>query len=209
MKKVFVVLCIVVVGLLGLNMLPERAATADSEFMIGDLSKLAQQLNVEPGDDGKYTLASILESLCLKIDEVDERLSTLESAVATTTKDINTHISNLETKIANGSSFSTWSELQSRVDALETWATDMKWTEEELIGKVNELIDWANNLRWTNTDAQWIKDRLGWVENRLEQIERDLSTTLGVDLSYRLQQLEWELNSLRNDLNNLRWQIGN
>lgn len=122
MKKVFVILCIVVVGLLGLNMLPERAATADSEFMIGDLSKLAQQLNVEPGDDGKYTLASILEALW----------GSLEAKVH-----------NLDTKLSYRVSHSTGSELSGRIDSLQDWAWEhVDWANREL----NRLWDAINDL---------------------------------------------------------------
>lgn len=160
MKKVFVILCIVVVGLLGLNMLPERAATADSEFVIGDLSKLTELLNVEPEADGRYSLVSVLEGLYSKIEDVDKRVSVLGLT-----------ISDLQTKLSYLGSGTT---ADSRVDSL----TD--WTEHELNklwNELNELARWAENrLRAIEYGSGSILDsRLQWLENRVERIGDEIN----------------------------------
>jgi hypothetical protein len=96
MRKTFLVLCIVALALLGLSTLPRMTATGDSDFAIGNLSKIAEELGVVPEEDGKYSLASILEAFYVRSEKMDQLISLVVlDSIESTEK----QISDLETTI--------------------------------------------------------------------------------------------------------------
>jgi len=201
MKKTFLVLCIVAVALLGLSALPRRTATADSEFAIGDLSKLAEDLGVVPEDTGRYSLTNILEALYIKFENANKQVSDLES---TTTK-INNTLSNLQVEVH--------SIRQGAVGVSSDQLNELAdWTEREL----NRLWDKLNSRniesRLQQIEGQ-LRDqsgrnldyRLSQMELRIQQIEWTLQVIKSSNSNdYRLQQIEWKLNDLQNQINSLR-----
>jgi chromosome segregation ATPase len=169
MRKTFLVLCIVALALLGLNMLPERTATADSDFAIGNLSKIAEKLGVEPDEAGKYNLASILEAF---YDDHRHTRSVFSQAILS----IESRVGQLENEVPSGSGSYNNTNIESRLRQLE-----------------NEV----RSASGSNLDF------------RLRQIEDQLRNSSGRDLDYqlrqmesRIQQIEWELDNLQNQINN-------
>jgi len=184
MKKAFLVLCIVGIVLLGLTMLPGRIATADSELVSGDLSKLAKDLGIVPEDTGRYSLADILEAFYVQVQNTNTQVSILQLTVT----EIGDTVSNLQTEVhtirqgAVGVSLDQLNELAN-------------WTERE----VTKL--WNN---WNRLDNVSIERRLQQMESRIQQIEWTLQGINANSNDYRLQQIEWKLNDLQNQINSLR-----
>lgn len=176
MKKAFLVLCIVAVGLLGLNMLPGRTATADSEFVIGDLSKLAQDLEIVPEDNGGYSLADILEAFYTKVENANKQISALESTVT----EINNILSNLQVEVHN----------------IRQGAVGVS------VDQLNNLGDWTEG----ELHKLWDKLNSSNVESRLQRIEGALRSQSGgnfdsrlYDIERHLQQIEYKLQQNNND----------
>jgi len=210
MRKTFLVLCIVALALLGLSALPRMTATADSDFAIGNLSKLAEDLGVLPEETGKYSLASILEALYASIENTNKQVSDL----GTTITKLSGSISSLQVEVHS-----------IRQEAVGVSADQLDeladWTEHEL----NRL--WDN---WNSLDNMNIESRLWQIENqlrensgsnldsRLRQMESSIQqiewTLQGVNLAGNdsrlrqmessIQQMQWNLNDLQNQINSLR-----
>jgi len=159
MRKTFLVLCIVALALLGLNMLPERTATADSDFVIGDLSKIAEKLRVVPEEDGKYSLASILEALHAGVVSAYSRAVILEIDTSNSVSELKAEMSSIK---------------QGAVGVSTTQLNDLTdWTEREL----NRL--WSN-LRQLENDVRpgggsYLESRIQWLESSMRQTERELN----------------------------------
>ena len=203
MKKAFLVLCIVGVGLLVLNMLPGRTATADSELVSGDLSKLAKDLGVVPEDTGRYSLADILEAFYVQVENTNTQVSTLQATV---------------TKIGD-----TVSNPQAEVHTIRQGAVGVS------LDQLNELANWTErevtrlSNNWNGVGDTGIERRLRQIEgqlrdqsgrnldyqlsqmgSRIQQLEWALQGINSNSNDYRLQQIEWELNDLQNQINSLR-----
>ena len=201
MRKTFLVLCIAALALLGLSALPRITATADSDYAIGDLSKIAGELGVVPEETGKYSLTSILEALHASVENTNKQSS-----------DLGTTITKLSSSI---------SSLQVEVHSIR----------QEFVGvssdQLNELADWTRG----ELNRLWDKVNNRSVESRLQQIEAQLRDESGRNLDYRLsqmesriqqiewtlqgikssnsndyhlQQIEWKLDDLQNQINSLR-----
>jgi peptidoglycan hydrolase CwlO-like protein len=198
MRKTFLVLCIVALVLLGLNVPSRRTATADSDFAVGDLSKIAEQLGVVPEETGKYSLASILEALYASVESTNKQASGL----GTTITELSSSISSLRLQVR----IIRQEALGVSLDQLNELAD---WTESEL----NRL--WGSLQRIENEfgghSGSYLESRLQWLESSIRQIERALQgiNTTGNDYRLRqiessIQQIEWELNNLQCQINSLR-----
>jgi len=163
MRKTFLVLCIAVLALLGLSALPRITATADSDYAIGDLSKIAEELGVVPEETGKYSLTSILEALHASVENTNKQASDL----GTTITKLSSSISSLQVEINNLKQRS----MGVNSDQLNKLAD---WTE----AQVNGLWDTCNSTNRLN------------VESRLQQIEGQLRDTSGGNADSRLRQME-------------------
>jgi len=210
MRKTFLVLCIVALALLGLSALPRMIATADSDFVIGDLSKIAADLGVAPEETGKYSLASILEALYASVENTNKQVSDLE-----------TTISKLSSSI---------SSLQGEVNSLKQRSMGVSsdqlnkladWTEAQL----NNLWDTCNNFNRLNVEHRLLQiegqlrdssggnadSRLRQIESRIQQIEwtlqganRSVNDSRLRQIESSMQQMQWTLHDLQNQINNLR-----
>ena len=210
MKKTFLVLCIIALALLGLSALPRMTATADSDFAIGNLSKIAEELGVVPEETGKYSLASILEALYASVENTNEQASDL----GTTITKLSSSISSLQVEVNNLKQRS----MGVSSDQLNNLAD---WTEAQL----NSLWDTCNSLNRLNVERRLLQiegqlrdssggnadSRLRQIESRIQQIEWTLQglNTGANDSRLRqiessMQQMQWTLNDLQNQINNLR-----
>jgi peptidoglycan hydrolase CwlO-like protein len=201
MKKTFLVLCIIALALLGLSALLRMTATADSDFAIGNLSKIAEELGVVPEEAGKYSLASILEALYASIENANKQASDLE----TTITKLSSSISSLQVEVH--------SIRQEAVGVNSDRLNEfISWTERELNNLWGKLNSFNVESRLQQIEGQ-LRDqsgrnldyRLSQMESRIQQIEWTLQ---GIQSSnsndYRLQQIEWKLNDLQNQINSLR-----
>ena len=210
MRKTFLVLCIVALVLLGLSALPRMTATADSDFAIGNLSKIAEDLGVVPEETGKYSLASILEALYASVENTNKQVSDL----GTTITKLSGSISSLQVEVNNLKQRS----MGVSSDQLNNLAD---WTEAQL----NSLWDTCNSLNRLNVERRLLQiegqlrdssggnadSRLRQIEARIQQIEWTLQglNTGANDSRLRqiessMQQMQWTLNDLQNQINNLR-----
>jgi len=181
MRKTFLVLCIVALALLELSALPRMTATADSEFAIGNLSKIAEDLGVLPEETGKYSLASILEALYASVENTNKQVSDL----GTTITKLSGSISSLQVEVHN-----------IRQEAVEVSS-----------GQLNELADWTEReltRLWDELNGRNLDYQLSRMESRIQQIEWTLQGVNSNRNDYRLQQIEWKLNDLQNQINSLR-----
>jgi chromosome segregation ATPase len=192
MRKTFLVLCIVALALLGLNMLPERTATADSSLAIGNLSTIAEELGVEPDEAGKYNLASILEAF------YDDHRTT-RSLFSRFLLSMDSRVTQLENEAPSGSGSYNNTNLESRVRQLENEVRSGSgsYNNTNLESRVQQLENEVRAASGSNLDF------------RLRQIEDQLRNSSGRDLDYqlrqmesRIQQIEWALNNLQNQINN-------
>ncbi|MCK4393106.1 hypothetical protein KAX17_09395 [Candidatus Bipolaricaulota bacterium] len=203
MKKAFLVLFIVGVGLLGLNMLPGRTATADSELVSGDLSKLAKDLGVVPEDTGRYSLADILEAFYVQVENTNTQVSALQSTV---TK-IGDTVSNLQAEVhtirqgAVGVSLDQLNELASWTEREVTKLWN-NWNRLDNLNIERRLQQIEGELR--DQSGRNLDYRLSRMESRIQQIEWTLQGINSNSNDYRLQQIEWKLNDLQNQINSLR-----
>lgn len=202
MKKVFLIGCIVAIAVLGLGTLPQRTATADSEFVIGDLSKLAQELEIVPEDNGRYTLADILEAFYAKIENNNKRLAVLESKAS----EMSSTLYNLQIEVRNIRQEDSGISSDQLNDLAE-------WTEDEL----NKVWNYLNGRNIENrllrierqlqdSSGHNLDYQLSQMDSRILQIEwtlQEIKSSASND--YRLDQIEWKLNDLQNQIDNLRW----
>lgn len=184
MRKTFLVLCIVALILLGLNAVPGGTATADSDFAIGNLSNIAKELGVTPGENGKYNLVSILEALYASVENTNKQVSDLETRI---TK-LGDFISSLQVEVSNIRQAPT----QVTSDQLNKLA---EWTEREL----NRL--WDN---WNDLDNLNIESRLRQIENQLRQNSGSSLDTRLRQMESRIQRIEWTLQESNTDANDSR-----
>ncbi len=210
MRKTFLVLCIVALALLGFSALPRMTVTADSDFAIGNLSKIAEELGVEPEETGKYSLASILEALYASVETTNKQTSDLGTAI---TK-LSSSISTLQVEINN-------LKQQSMGVSLDQLNKLADWTE----AQVNSIWDTCNSFNRLNVERRllqlesqlrehsgsYLDTRLQQIESRIQKIEWTLQGRNSNSNDYRLQQIEsriqqmeWTLNDLQNQVNNLR-----
>jgi chromosome segregation ATPase len=159
-------------------------ATADSEFAIGNLSKIAEDLGVLPEETGKYSLASILEALYASVENTNKQVSDL----GTTITKLSGSISSLQVEVHN-----------IRQEAVGVSS-----------GQLNELADWTerelNRLwdNWNRSDNRNIESRLWQIENQLrEDSGSNLDSRLR-QMESRIQQIEWKLDDLQYQINSLR-----
>jgi len=183
MRKTFLVLCIVALALLGLSALPRTTATADSDFAIGNLSKIAEDLGVVPEETGKYSLASILEALYASVENTNTNKQV---------SDLGTTITKLSGSI---------SSLQVEVNSIRQEAVGVS------SDQLNKLADWTEReltRLWDELNGRNLDYQLSRMESRIQQIEWTLQGVNSNRNDYRLQQIEWKLNDLQNQINSLR-----
>jgi|AntAceMinimDraft_16_1070373.scaffolds.fasta_scaffold70102_2 archaellum component FlaC len=201
MRKTFLVLCIVALALFGLSSLSRMTATADSDFAIGNLSKIAQGLGVAPEETGKYSLASILEALYASVEDTNKQVSDL----GTKTTQLSSSISSLQVEVNNlkqGSVGVSSDQLNELADSTEQelnrlWAN---WNSVDNTNIESRLQQLENHLR----SGSYLDSQLQQMESRIQQIERTLQGISSTGNDYRLQQIEWKLNDLQNQINSLR-----
>jgi len=210
MRKTFLILCIVALALFGLSSLSRMTATADSDFAIGNLSKIAQDLGVAPEETGKYSLASILEALYASVENTNKQVSDL----GTTVTKLSGSISSLQVEV-NSLKQGSVGVSSDQLDKLSSW------TEAEL----NRLWDTCNGFSRLNVEGRLLQiegqlrdnsggnadSRLRQMESRIQRIEWALQgvNSSGNDSRLRqiessMQQMQWTLNDLQNQINNLR-----
>ena len=202
MRKTFLVLCIAALALLGLSALPRITATADSDYAIGDLSKIAEELGVVPEETGKYSLTSILEALHASVENTNKQASDL----GTTITKLSSSISSLQVEINNLKQRSmgvSSDQLNKRAD----------WTE----AQVNSLWDTCNSFNRLNVERRLLQiegqsrehsgsnldSRLQQIESRIQQIERSLQGRNSNSNDYRLQQIESRIQQIERSLQGL------
>jgi len=184
MRKIFLVFCIVALALLGFSTPLRMTATADSEFTIGNLSKVAKDLGVLPEETGKYSLADILEALYASVENANKQIS-----------DIRTTITKLSTSI---------SSLQLEVHNIRQRALGVS------SDQLNELADWTehelNKLwdNWNRLNNENIESRLQRIEWTLQGLNAGANDSRLQQIESSIQQMQWTLNDLQNQINNLR-----
>lgn len=70
MKRLFVGGVLLVSFLLAVNLLSVILVTADENWEMGDLARVATRLGVEPGADGRYDLSSVLSAVLDRLPQV-------------------------------------------------------------------------------------------------------------------------------------------
>ena len=150
MRKTFLVLCIVALALLGLSTLPRMTATGDSDFAIGNLSKIAEELGVVPEEDGKYSLASILEALYASVESTNKRVSDLGTTTGYFISSLRSEMRSIKQEPLNNMNIeSRFMNTESRLRQLE-----------------NEVRPGGGS---------YLESRIQWLESSMRQTERELN----------------------------------